>query len=497
MKTLTSTLSVFLALCFVLGCAVSQPTTTGTLATVDPSSVRPDIVQIGPDPTLAIHGLPENWPTGVYYRPNRHFGPWLKGSDFEKIQILLDGTGATWYFNDYFSSMTQTKQKAYKHYYRTDFTSHVNDVRLLSNQTPVIDHEPGGAPDPTQQSQVEANRVLFSLVGIRASSRYGGSLQLIFRLASITTSNQDTPHKEDFEYELGYYDAQIEKQLLFDLGQLRMSVFVTPKPERLNPHRYHSGKGIVHVNFEPTHVVAYQDGRIIDSAEAETALEKVFDALGEAVASAPSGNYSHAERFASGFLHDQFINEFNKLTEPDDKVDRLMISDNFIDLDTSKGIPVVWLSFRITTLNSWTDFFQDDEFKVTFSTTHFYGAREEYQGLLLKKYECEETDENFASTPWVTLGEWLIPECIPLTKVENSVRIAEQDDLLNFNDFLNSSPIELQAPDCSIVQHNINEGIFSPIEIETGTENLYQWLKEEEGAKGYFHWKAIWGVGLR
>jgi hypothetical protein len=112
-----------------------------------------------------------------------------------------------------------------------------------------------------------------------------------------------------------------------------------------------------------------------------------------------------ARGFAGGFLWALFP----ELLGPGRIVEGINISDDFIELHTRQGIPVVTVIFRARDVRSYgADIFTADEHRLTLDSIHVYDDGIVYGAS--KTYETEQGDD----TPWVTAGQWDL-----LTEVPN------------------------------------------------------------------------------
>jgi hypothetical protein len=111
-----------------------------------------------------------------------------------------------------------------------------------------------------------------------------------------------------------------------------------------------------------------------------------------------------ARRFVGGFLWALFP----QLLGPDRIVEGINISDDFIELFTRQGIPVVAVRFRARDIKSFgADFFTEDEHRLTLDSVHVYNG-----GIVKgpsRTFETESGDD----TPWVNAGQWEVLTEVP------------------------------------------------------------------------------------
>jgi hypothetical protein len=474
---------------------------------------------------LTVPGkAPKDWPQRqVTWRPLRHFGPWTYGSDFEQIQVLLNGEKqATWYFNNYFVDMPAEKQLIYKKYYRTNYSMPLDNVQLPRNQTSALQHIPGGIPTlPTNATVCHANDILLSLYRVDPSSRYGGSIRMRFRLTHVdSTDPQEIPwHKEDFEYELACKDNVTGETTRFDFRDLEMSVYVNPVAARFNPTRT-SMKPKTYVEFDPIYVTTYKNDRrvTLDPSTREALADCLSQFEASVVQTAePQAAKLHASNFVHGFLHDQFQTELGELTGDDEGVDKILISDNFVDVYTSIREAVLALRFRITGTKLWA--LEEEEHNrgepgdtaIQISARHIYEGGGEAVIDVIESYLIDVLHDD--RSYFAPAGMWLLTECNPLESVIIDSKIfgeavvptgpeppAGVEDIIVYLEgsaiLEGVPPIHLVPPDCAGMQSWVNSdryGMYgSPL---TGTQELFY----ESGLWAQFHftWEASWWLGRR
>jgi hypothetical protein len=128
---------------------------------------------------------------------------------------------------------------------------------------------------------------------------------------------------------------------------------------------------------------------------------------------------SDARRFVGGFLYVLFP----ELLGPGRIVDGINLSDNFIDLYTRQGIPIVSVNFRASDVRSYgADYFSEDEHRLTLDSVYSYD-----DGIVFgpsRTFETEMGDD----TPWVSAGQWnLLTELPSLGSIVLRVSGVEMD----------------------------------------------------------------------
>lgn len=319
-------------------------------------------------PSAQLVAPPDQPQRGVAYQTvSRFTGPFFL-REFEEIQVVLNKNQGEWYYNDYFSKVDPA---IYRKYYWPanlgDPTRSADAHKFPATPSPenptspgLPPPRPGGATGPPP-SDNGAHGVLMTLKSIHYSSRYGGSVKLVF----------DMEEEHFYEFRFAPY--------LYDLPGLKMNVHVVPVAILLNPSPIPPAGNLtlrgpytvdVFVEFElPEHfnsyVEAYEDGQgdPVDLgkecpsggttvgigpvppeklADARNHLFEKLVAYGGLLADSMK---LKANCFTYGFLHD--LHKDTISTEAI-RPDRISISDNHFELVTHQGEPVFSIRFRIT-----------------------------------------------------------------------------------------------------------------------------------------------------
>jgi hypothetical protein len=421
------------------------------------------------------------------WRPLRYFGPFRREDhpEFDQIQILFDKKVATWYYNQYFTQLSSDQQSVYKRYYQTSWGpgSSFDAVELPANTTETLAFEPGGhevlPSNPTAEYFGATRPVLLALNRIEYTSRYGGSIRLVFTYADVPGATVDLGHAEDFEYEFAAVkdisdvpNATEYVTYLFDVGKLELSVFVSPKPKDFNPIGYGDGS-VLHVESSFDDVVAYEKGTQISPIDlaandnALAALAEVLKQLGSKAATATvSGALKHASRLTLGFLHDQF-NRLLPLDGPRDEVKSVAISDDYIDFQTGTRDFVFWVRFRIHAV--WLDSeWGDEEISVRISALHAYkGDKPSFQKPG-RTYELKRGQ----GTSWYSVGAFRVDECSDILNLTANVLVDEQD--VAFDDDYGYY-IHFIFPDCERLEAaaNAEPPLLGMVKRAKGIQTLY------------------------
>jgi hypothetical protein len=273
--------------------------------------------------SLETIGSPVGFPPHLAWRPNRHFGPFTRGSTFANIQVKIGRHEASVYFNKFFIDCIPTSDRPiYIKYFEGD---------LPTNRTPFSSdpptHVPGNAPSVGVDGP---NDILFELKTIYYTSKFGGSIKLEFE------------QKEDYEYEVR------NGEILWDLKNTIMNIYVIPAPSYFNPilGPELGGHG-VRFEFLTDTVTTYEDNSISDDNRL-TLLKSTLLDYGTSLETL-GGRMEFRkdiEKFVYGFIHTQFQSEL----EPDNKVDMIELTDNFIDLHNRPGTTKFRIDLKINSI---------------------------------------------------------------------------------------------------------------------------------------------------
>jgi hypothetical protein len=390
------------------------------------------------EPEEAIRDFP--YETITLQRLNRFIGP-FEYNYFKDIQIVLDKDGAEWCYNNYFQSVPN--KNLYARYYR--YSRSQGKHIVPTTNTPGSDGappRPGAQTDNIPDSQ-NAQGVLLELKSIHYSSRFGGSVKLLFEMIE--------------EY---YYEFRFEPYL-YDLSFLEVSIYVVPLADSLNPRLRTSSEGYtyypqptaggVFMEYKPqikaAYVLNYPDTELGEipsppsddtgtwqppeptgcSLVPEYQLAKASQKLDESLAkwqvihkSDVAASYypsdlgaigAEAISFVYGFLHTLHNESIpNALMIPT----RITIGDNTFELQTVEGEFYFQISCRVTDITNeyatvtshdtsarfllnWThDLMSPDESWLRVEAATSTGARLAHSAELVEN----------AKTRWVSIGMW-------------------------------------------------------------------------------------------
>ncbi len=381
---------------------------------------------------------PQDWPATIAWRPLRNFGPFFAGSDLSQVQVLVNGLNASWAYDGFFQG--HPDQAIYAKYYAT----------LPTNVPPALNPVPGVFPSTSFLNE------LLGLTRIRYSSRYGGSVELLF--ASV----------EDFQGEAG------SGTLRWDIGSLEISVYVTPELGLFNPtgtNLFNGTAGSVHVELRPARISAYTANGTQITASADPGAAQLAALLGQLAAGLevqPSGYQflADAKRFAHAYVHTQF----KDLIATNDFVDTVKISDDFLDLHTRQGQGMILVQTRIDDVNLNTEP-GDEEIAVALDAQHMFGSAPSDNPVVSHAFDEINDHEG---TGFATIGAFTFDECDRLQGIILEITVVE-NDLGDFDDHYAAIFQSLSQPDCSALRDLYNSGQLGVVsQLPTEDEALMQ-----------------------
>lgn len=368
-------------------------------------------------PLLKVKSRSETKKDSIVVRPKRHFGIFTQGSDLKKIQLYIgQSSGGTniqsIYFNDFFSAVNLSGQE--RSIYAKYFQNGTLPTNALPANTPA--HVPGlyrpyaGA----NASRYFGNELILRLDRVEYSSLYGGSMKAVFSQDDMISEGIEL-RGDDFEYEFMWGNR------IFDVKGLEVAFFVNPRPGNLNPMSNVAFTFSGGAELSAQQVSMYEGGRRV---KAEAVVAEKWDSLTALVAKSLIPNLTDITslvRFLHGFLHVQF----ESLIASDDKVVKLMISDNFCDLVTEKYEEVRYLYFKISAIVLPMGFNPelDEECKIRIDIYHSYVNGQVQMAPI--KYELGTDDDDY----WHFLGGWTLDEYSALTAADLMVKIREIDPI--------------------------------------------------------------------
>jgi len=272
--------------------------------------------------------------------------------------------------------------------YQKYFYNTLTDPLLSS---PELDVDPEGTGNLLNPYPITfgANDLLFHLDSIHYTSKYGGSVQLVFYMF------------EDFEYEFRFNDK------LWDVNNIVMSIYVTPSPSVFNlgfipPSAYFEE---IHVEFSDVEAIPYDISprRISLDTDPDEIIQHLDEYANNRLNL--SNLSSDANRFVLGYLHVLFEDEIGS----SETVDSVSIGDNRFELRTSDPDTYFFIQYRIN------DFVIEpaelgselgNEIKVLMTGRQLFSGTEII--IPSKSWPLTGTLNKFVgpSTGWYWLGMW-------------------------------------------------------------------------------------------
>jgi len=395
---------------------------------------------------------PKNWPRKHPFRPLRHFGPFVTGSELERIKLHLSGNadsadsptlGARLYFGDFFDVASPQLTSILELYFQ--------GRRLPSTPAPLPDRTTLEVrPTPMALTGTGTHDLLFELARIRYTSQFGGSVAFDFKLSTMPSREEfaagDPPYQaessaEDFDFE--FYIKDGTDQLLFDVPDLKATVYVVPTEERFNRYPSSQSPGFHRLQFtySPLRITAYRNTTIIPFAEVkglfiaavrslESGLSVRHPGAGDGSETLddpsyyPIGDYP-MEKLAYAWLHDQF-SHFGMISG-NQLVTKLLISDQWVDVVTRDPIPYFFVRTKLSVSGGRTG----DEYQVGVSWKHFYdppGGTDESdkQDQSFVGYSYRVSDGDWMG--WFPIGGFSLQDCEVLDRIEVTLDVERFDD---------------------------------------------------------------------
>ena len=423
---------------------------------LEAASTRFDIATTLQAQTFHNYSVPPNWPGNRSWKPLRHFGPFFSGSIFDKVKVHVARQNVVaMIYNDFLTGHEDAE--IFKKYY---------GATLPSTPTPVSDHKAGLFP-----TQDGPNDMLFELDQIRYTSRYGGSVQLLFKLS------------EDYEGEIVKVLASTNEHIVWDLKSLTMSVFVIPAAGSFNP--LHPG-GIPQPNFiefKPGRAVAYSvDGttRTVITEDTSAQLREALDAMKPWLSGQLKMNMHN---LVHGFIHSQF-RDFIAET---DLVDKVAVTDGFIDLHTREAIPIFLVEARIRDVELNTESGAEE---INFSAGAWHVLDEEHADDDPPPPDTPSVRREFATidsgqgTPFEIFGVFRVDNCNSLALVRFWFAAVEEDDFPNPSDYYRNyvhPTFRYSCANLASLAEQAAYGVVSETTVE-GMELLRMETLEPEGS---------------
>jgi hypothetical protein len=376
------------------------------------------------------------------FNRRRFVGPFWSGSDLGAIQVSISTGNPSWYFGDFFTTSASSSS------YNYSFNN-----ALPSGAAPVPSCIPGAFP-----SASGALPLTFVLFQIDYSSRYGGSVQLRFRLAESTG------------YELR------KDSNLWDLGGLQLHVFVGVNPQTFRVLSLTNTP--VSAELRYTKIQAYEiPAKVFGSAQLPpvalpTALRDVADTeLRNLVLNVmtPQSGFDPARRFVIGYLRSLFpdILANSKL-----RVDGVCIADDQISFHTHEILPMVRVTMSVAAGLGLEDggfaglgmTFDAPEFtfELNISWSHVTSTGETFAiGSRATTIAGSEPGGDLNSTSAIVVGTWNPALDFDATAVRVTIHGAELD-VVTANDRFGSVTFDLSLDRAAILS-NVTSRTFGVV----------------------------------
>jgi hypothetical protein len=240
----------------------------------------------------------------------------------DEILVTVTGSVATaqasWFYRNFFSTVATDDPGDMSIY-----AQYVQNPVSRAEVPALLQPQPGALPSGGMKE------MRFALSGIFARSRYGGTIELRFQ--SI----------DDFAYEIVSGDTR------WDIGNITMSVFITPKAAQLNPLAPQlTGFNPPKIEFTVGDVIAYSNTTGNVKADAEMApLADYLEALAtrlEVLTGLPFQR--DANQFSHAWIHVQQQDLFDG-GQPREIVDAIELGENHLALRTRR--PTVHFSWSL------------------------------------------------------------------------------------------------------------------------------------------------------
>jgi hypothetical protein len=429
--------------------------TLALAACVTPQRSHYRVVQTTPKPVTTVRKadpdsrlLHTRLPVHAYLKekefqpPSTFFGPLFTGSDLGEIELVLGSlpTVHTLYLNNFFSG--HPNKTYYDRYFGSSGAPTSDPPALTIN------------PVPGNFSNTDGlYRVVLSLSRIDFSSKYGGSVELLFYL------------KEDYEMELR------KDNLLWDIRQMAVRIYVTLKPIHLNQAPLSTpGVSNLEVEFKPMQVTAYRlqppPGIDFISVAPEGVADDLAGMLQVIATQIENDTNIHVKvlRLVLGRIYALHNDMFDPTTL--DVVDVVKITDGALMLVTHVGQPYVKISFMLENIKINTEA-GGEEIIVDGWSERFY-TNGTY--LYLTDYKTGKMDEG-ESTRWITADVFPLSSCesdVKIAKIQIEFYFIEDDDLLDDRSDFMAHEIELDCAEALVA----NTGNFPKLVEETESPRL-------------------------
>jgi hypothetical protein len=393
---------------------------------------------------------PPNWRAEVVWKPLRHFGRFY----FQSLHLRVSDTAGQWFFNDYFNNNADAQW--FRIYWPSQLP--INDFETLHTTPP---HGPQYVPGEIPESN-SLHDTLFTSEQIRYSSKFGGSVALVFRSL------------EDYEYDLRGKEVEVEslpngqkvvESKVWDFSSIEMAIHVHPRPDAFNrQYAYNRVPTTANVILTPTDPVGYTLRRkvsamghelsrdIFPSTDPSEELAKELRVALKQVALG-LGNSGSICRTAAQFLHGYIHSEFQGEISDTHFVDMIELSDDYIDLHSHAKIPIFYIQLRLSRINY--DPLADllgINISAEIAAQHIYCVDCDNPVVTRNFHDIGNNE----GTPLQPYGAFRLDQCDELEGIIASVRIRENDPG-PFDDIY--EPVLFNVPfDCDTLRSRYNNG---------------------------------------
>lgn len=368
--------------------------------------------------------------TGRGALPPNPFGPFFSASDLGQIELSIKwvpgfASNATLYHNQFFNG--HPGGNIYARYYHQGNLPFPDPTPI---PYPIPYPLPGAHPNPNSTTNL-----IFSLHRINPSSKYGGTVELLFML------------KEDFEVELRKDDN------LWDIRAMGARLYVRPSKYYLNqPASARNAHQIVDVEFKPMQVTAYKGTTQGTTAQLADLAPVAFDETSSKLAEflqqladfveAQTGLNGALSSLVHGWIHYKNDKMFDP-TSPD-IVDAIEIQDDILLLITHVGEPWVEIYAMAEDVEMDTEIGEEEiTVEMSASVSYTQGGQED-----CASYTSGEMGDK-ESTRWVLLYLFPLAKCDDIAKIEVDLHFTEDDgDWGIAEECLDDKEI---VPDCELI----------------------------------------------
>lgn len=312
-------------------------------------------VALSQDYVVGQSAIPDLIKGKQVWKPKRYFGNFQEGSELEQLQIVLSGMDGSFYYNDFFESMSAEDQDIFKIYYRPDYrTDNLIGVTVPDQQTP--------------QKVYRDHKPILQVDSIDYSQKYGGSVVMKFELTDFYDEEKEIVRLFDYGYEFSH------DIYTFDIKDIIIEVYIVPKLSYYNPIAHINiaiPSNEMHVEIYPKNVIAYKNNVLIRNFDSSPDYAIFNDYIRNWEQSLTTSFRSYDKKkslfiFAHAFTHYMHSTLLSPLTE---KVTDLFVTDGFFDLTSEiyEGLAAVSWKIQGIDFYGWES---DLELKVSYKVNY-------------------------------------------------------------------------------------------------------------------------------